>query len=568
MTTRPDHRDLALSRDPSQGWIVAALATLALGACATAPDDARPRLGLALEGDAAVNEGDERPLLLSRTGAERPVEALLAVSGEARPDLDYRLDGAEFLGDDRYRVRLETGETRKELTLVILDDSAAEAAESLQLRLLSPESSADGYTVDRRARRVSLAIAANDFAVTAIEDDGEGSLRQAIRNANAFGEGAVITFDHEAGPFGPPQTLLLERKLPVLEGDFTIEGFIPDQLWQASGVIVSGGDRHRVFEVAPGARIAIRNLTVAEGTARDGAGILNRGDLVVSGVTFEGNRARRAGGGLLHETGSLYLVNSTLAGNHAGREGGALASRAPARLVHATITDNEAPEGGGIYSTGTLHLANSVLWGNGGDCLAAPPATPKQGHNLIGGHAGCGTPLLSVDAQLEPLNYFNGPTRTMPLSGRSPAANLADNALSVDERGEALRWDQRGNGDPRFVAGYADMGAFEVQAFPTLRVNTPADNGLRSCFPSLREGCPLRAAIELALAMRRDKLITFDPRVFGADSVITLDAPLPEIDWPLRLEAAEERPVTILVPEGTPLPVDKLELRHVEIMPR
>jgi hypothetical protein len=326
-----------------------------------------------------------------------------------------------------------------------------------------------------------------------------------------------------------------------------------------------------VFEVAPGARIAIRNLTVTEGSARDGAGILNRGDLVVSGVTFEGNRARRDGGAVMNAAGSLYLVNSTLAGNHAGREGGALASRAPARVVHVTFSENRVEDDSegaqALHSTAPLHLANSILWSGGGrlDCHADPAATPMRGHNLIGRHHDCGAPLLVDDPEFEDLNYFNGPARTIPLNGRSPAVNMADNSLSLDDDGKPLRWDQRGNGDPRFVAGYADLGAFEVQAFPDLRVNTTGEPGLRSCLRSRSEGCPLRSAVELALALRRESVITFDERALPNPAVITLDRPLPEIDWPLTLEAPEGVDVYVRVPRGTPLPIPNLSLQGVRI---
>ncbi len=49
---------------------------------------------------------------------------------------------------------------------------------------------------------------------------------------------------------------------------------------------------------------------------------------------------------------------------------------------------------------------------------------------------------------------------------------MGDNGAAVDEHGEPLRWDQRGNGDPRFVAGITDVGAFERQAFALLVVDT------------------------------------------------------------------------------------------------
>ena len=78
--------------------------------------------------------------------------------------------------------------------------------------------------------------------------------------------------------------------------------------------------------------------------------------------------------------------------------------------------------------------------------------------------------------------------------------------------GDRLIWDQRGSGDPRFVAGFTDLGAFEHQRHPYLVVDTLEDK--RLCERARRSGvadCPLRGAIEIANTRPEPDVITFDP---------------------------------------------------------
>jgi hypothetical protein len=169
--------------------------------------------------------------------------------------------------------------------------------------------------------------------------------------------------------------------------------------------------------------------------------------------------------------------------------------------------------------------------------VATGTLAPASTRNLIQTNAGCGEPISAADPRFEALGRYNGPTPTLPLGGGSPAVNLGDNAWAVDEQGERLIWDQRGNGDPRFVAGFTDLGAFEVQAFPVLRVNTVEDTVLRACTGVGAADCPLRGAIELANATGKAATIRFDPRVFSTPQAIRPTRPLPEVAVALTLDA-------------------------------
>lgn len=386
-----------------------------------------------------------------------------------------------------------------------------------------------------------------DFLVTTTADSGAGSLRQAVLSANALEGPHTIRFDATNGPFATPQTITLASALPALVGDITIDGYIEGRLWQPSGVTLSGANAHRVFSVVPGARVTISSLTITAGQAPQGGGIANQGVLVVKGVTFVGNSADDAGGGLANLGGTLTVINSTFADNHAGHTSGGLADITGQVIVtNCTFSGNAASQGGGLFSSGTLLLRNTILAHSkeGTDCVATGTLAAASTPNLIQANASCGTPISTADPRLEKLDGYNGPPPTLPLGGGSPAINLGDNAAAVDEHGQPLQWDQRGNGDPRFVAGITDLGAFEVQAFPVLRVNTVDDTELRAC-TGVGADCSLRGAITLANAMRKRAVITFDPKLFAVPHTIILSRPLPEVAIDLTLDARGRGEVTI-----------------------
>ncbi len=383
--------------------------------------------------------------------------------------------------------------------------------------------------------------------VTNTDDAGDGSLRAAIDTANELAEPTLIRFDSVPGPFADPQVITLDSPLPDITGTLTIDGYIDDQLWRATGVTVSGTEEHRVFTVASDAQLTLRSLTVADGRASEGAGILNRGTLVVSGVTLMNNTADGAGGGLANAGGTTTVINSTFTRNGADVGGGLANLDGRVSVVNATFSENTADEGGGLFNRADILVANTILANSsdGADCVSTGDFDSDSTNNLIEEHSGCGEPISAEDPVLEGLDYYNGPAQTLPLRSGSPAINLGNNEAAVDENGEPLVWDQRGNGDPRFVAGFTDIGAFEHQAFPDFTVDTLDDVGLRACTAAKQGDCPLRAAIELANATEEPDVITFDPAVFDGVVTLQLADQLPEVTSDLTLDASGAGRVTI-----------------------
>lgn len=386
-----------------------------------------------------------------------------------------------------------------------------------------------------------------ELIVTNTDDAGPDSLRQAIEDANSRGGRTVIRFDSVVGPFADPQVITLESPLPAITGDLVIDGYIDDRLFVATGVTVSGADQFRVLTVAEGATVILDSLTIANGAADNGAGVLNRGALVLKSSTLMDNVASDSGGALANDGGEVTVINSTFTLNRAGTGGGLAHLDGRATVINSTFSENSAERGGALFSDAEIVVSNTILANSatGADCVSTGEFDAASTNNLIEENDGCGDPISMADPNLEGLNYYNGPAQTLPLRSGSPAINLGSNEAAVDENGDPLVWDQRGNGDPRFVAGYTDIGAFEHQAFPDFTVDTTEDVALRGCTKAGQGDCPLRAAIELANATPEPDVIVFDPRVFAEPATITLTESLPEVTSDLTLEGSQTPLVTI-----------------------
>jgi hypothetical protein len=257
------------------------------------------------------------------------------------------------------------------------------------------------------------------FTVTNLNDDGPGSLRRAIHDANGTGEPDAIAF--QPGLAGP--ITLTSGELDVMES-VTITG-------PGAGVItVSGNNASRIFLVENAAHtainvaisgltltagsggavavsdevLALRGVVIANSSAQMGGGILvsTDGRLTLEDSTVSGNRADGVGspfgGGLYLGPNSVALVrNSTISGNQAvGGDGGGVFVESGGSLTveNSTISGNSADLGGGIdVIGGLLTVANSTISGNsavGGGGLLAGGSTLTVENSTISGNVASG----------------------------------------------------------------------------------------------------------------------------------------------------------------------------------
>jgi hypothetical protein len=197
-----------------------------------------------------------------------------------------------------------------------------------------------------------------EITVVNLADSGQGSLRQAILDANAQAGKDTIRF--AKGLLG---TIALTSGQLSITDHLTVKGPGFDQL------AVSGTHQSRVFTITGSNNVIISGLTISDGkVVGNGGGILNTGStLILSDVLLSQNEAvatpgvgNGRGGGVANVSGgTLTVTGALITGNRAlGGTGGG------AGIVRS---------GGGIFNLGsrltvdhTAFIGNQAIGGSGG----------------------------------------------------------------------------------------------------------------------------------------------------------------------------------------------------------
>ncbi|MDB2686951.1 hypothetical protein N9Y42_07035, partial [Mariniblastus sp.] len=263
----------------------------------------------------------------------------------------------------------------------------------------------------------------------------------------------------------------------------------------ASGSNVDGGGIYSRF-----GDVSLNSSSVSGNISdEDGGGIRTVfGDLSLTNSTVSGNISARDGGGIGTSFGGLTLINSTISGNVSGRNGAGIQfNDSTIQLVNSTVTGNEASGvGGGIgfrsdsfFQRDSLTLVNSIVAGNMD--MGITPDVQAGGiaidviveNSLIGDTTGSGITaasgtgnILNESAFLGPLADNGGPTLTHALLPGSPARDAGNMALALDESGNPLTTDQRGEDRIQFDA--IDIGAVEAEFEDVFLLGDVNQNGL------------------------------------------------------------------------------------------
>ena len=196
-------------------------------------------------------------------------------------------------------------------------------------------------------------VYAATLTVTNANDDGAGSMRQAIAGA---GDGDTITFNADYA-IHALSTLTIDKSL-------TIDG-------SGHTVTISGDNARRVFTIQSTGVVTLKHLSIINGLASDnnGGGINNAGWLALEDCTMTGNTARF--GGAIYNTGTLSVKDSTLPGNttSAGGVGGAIFNNSGGTVTieNSSLTGNTADDGGAVYnnlSSSHMTITGSTVSGN------------------------------------------------------------------------------------------------------------------------------------------------------------------------------------------------------------
>lgn len=204
-----------------------------------------------------------------------------------------------------------------------------------------------------------LSASVNTITVTNTNDSGPGSLRQTLADAS---DNDTIDFDSSLNG----QFITLTTAELAVDKNITISG--PD----ANLLVVSRdptAPSFRIFHVMPGHTVTIKGLTIQNGDADEGGGILNDQATLTVAACSVINNAAPGGGGIASDGGSLTVMNSTVSGNSAVADfpftfgyGGGISG--DGTIVNSTISGNYSGlTAGGIGGSGTI--INSTISNNG-----------------------------------------------------------------------------------------------------------------------------------------------------------------------------------------------------------
>jgi len=174
--------------------------------------------------------------------------------------------------------------------------------------------------------------------VTTPNDDGQGSLRQVIADANP---GSTITF-----------AASVRGTIMLTSGDLSFTRSLTLSGPGAQSLAISGGKSGHIVRVLSNINVAISDLSfINSNTGQTGYGFLeNEGTLTLTNSIVSGNTSSGLGGGITNQ-GKLTLINSTVSRNSA-QHGGGISNYTSRELtlINSTISENVASGlGGGIY---------------------------------------------------------------------------------------------------------------------------------------------------------------------------------------------------------------------------
>lgn len=432
-----------------------------------------------------VNEGGVATLSLTRSGGSDGVTTALNVpftrgGSASAADYELRVNGAQLTQDV---FVIPAGAAAVVVTVTALDDVAAEALEDIVFTLQSSVY----YTIGSPAA-ATVAIPANDFVVTnrndfsgaATPSQRQGTLRQALQNANDRAGDDTISFAVDGAITLAGGVLTVNNN-----GALTIEG---------NGITLSGNNATPVFGVNTGATASFKAMTIRDGIDLNGGGIFNQGNLTLERVTVTANRTAATGGtyyggginnlgtltirsstisnnqaktngGGISNGGALTVINSTITGNSAGEQGGGIAGGAvgSVTVINSTIAGNRADiSGGGLYHSNGMTLRNVIVADNqGGDCARFNTVAADVRHSLLE-VAGCGITngvngnIVGQDPGLGPLTGGGAlGTAFFMLPPGSRAIDAGNDSFVPAD----LTLDQAGN--PRIFGNAVDLGSYE-----------------------------------------------------------------------------------------------------------
>jgi CSLREA domain-containing protein len=218
------------------------------------------------------------------------------------------------------------------------------------------------------ARAATLTVSTTSDEYDIATPNAFCSLREAIQSVNDTADrGGCVA----VGAYGTADRIdLAAQTYPVqisgsgedanASGDFDL-GALTARSVEIVGVgagstAIDGGDLDRVFDVLALATMRLADLSVRNGAADAGGGLVvtATASLTLERVTVEENTADAGAGIYVMDDGALTMLDSTVRANTATQGGGGLLVGGELRIENSTISGNSADsgEGGAMYVGG------------------------------------------------------------------------------------------------------------------------------------------------------------------------------------------------------------------------
>src|SRR5439155_20524934 len=136
---------------------------------------------------------------------------------------------------------------------------------------------------DLEDRTVTSTLLVDSALDEVVPGDGTLSLRAAIGAGNS---GDKVVFD----------AALAGQTISLVEGELFIDKSLSIVGLGANNLAVSGSTFFRVFDIAADSTVTISGLTIRDGHAAGGGGVLNTGQLTLRACTLTANTAAAPGG--------------------------------------------------------------------------------------------------------------------------------------------------------------------------------------------------------------------------------------------------------------------------------
>ena len=301
----------------------------------------------------------------------------------------------------------------------------------------------------------------------AINANGQCSLIEAIINANDQNNGRPHNDCAAGNPNGADTINLPSNGLFTLTNPHKFDDLGDIGLpWVSSTVTINGNGstiqrnsnapEFRVLAVGKRGNLTLNNTTIRGGYGYiddnnydyiGGGGILNQGQLTITGSTITDNRTGSyyysGDGGGIYNTGTLTISGSYIVDNVAygylATMGGGIYSTGSLTILNSQITGNVAASarfdaGGGVYSSGTLSVQNSTFQNN---AASGPYGAFGGGLAAKGSSSISGSTFIGNNVQASYCEYYNDPECDAKGGGiandRNGVMTIANSTLSGNE---------------------------------------------------------------------------------------------------------------------------------------